>query len=424
MGLLDFMNTGQTSPTTQGLLALSQALLQAGQPSRVPVNTAQAFGPALISGSNAYRAGSERAAIANALQGGDIKGALNTMMTSPDPEFQKPAMQAAISMMIPQWDVTKDAMGNPVAYNKLDPSQTKPVGNNPLFGAPGAQGAGGNVSNGQTLTGDAYLQTLPQNIADQVKALAEGRMQFPGGFALKSPYWQQMISAVSQYDPSFDAVNYNARASTRKDFTSGKSAQNVTAINTAMGHLNSLKDSADALNNSSVPLWNTVANAAESAVGDPRLKSFNLNKDAVADELTRVFRQSGGSAADIADWKAQLDSSGSPEQFKGVMQKGIDLLNSRLDSIAQQYNTGMGTTKQGVDLLSPKAQAAYQRLTGEASPLTNAAQGAQQPKAQKATLPPAGAIAMLKANPALAPMFEQKYGISAATFLGGPGAGQ
>jgi hypothetical protein len=63
---------------------------------------------------------------------------------------------------------------------------------------------------------------LPQNDAAQVKALAEGRMAFPTGTALKSAYWQDMLQKVAQFDPSFDAVNYNARAGTRKAFTSGK----------------------------------------------------------------------------------------------------------------------------------------------------------------------------------------------------------
>ena len=93
---------------------------------------------------------------------------------------------------------------------------------------------------GQTLSGEDYLKTLPKPQADQVKALAEGRMQIPGGFALKTPYWQQMMTHVSQYDPNFDTVNYNARAATRKDFTSGKSAQNITSFNTAIGHLDHL----------------------------------------------------------------------------------------------------------------------------------------------------------------------------------------
>lgn len=86
---------------------------------------------------------------------------------------------------------------------------------------PGATGSGMS-SDGAQLNGQPFLDQLPQNDAAQVKALAEGRMAFPTGTALKSAYWQDMLQKVAQYDPSFDAVNYTARAGTRKAFTSGK----------------------------------------------------------------------------------------------------------------------------------------------------------------------------------------------------------
>ena len=56
-------------------------------------------------------------------------------------------------------------------------------------------------------------------------------------FALKSPYWQKMLQLVAQYDPSFDAVEYNARARAQTNATSGKLAQNNNALNTGIGHV-------------------------------------------------------------------------------------------------------------------------------------------------------------------------------------------
>lgn len=210
--------------------------------------------------------------------------------------------------------------------------------------------------------GDDYLKTLPPQIATQVKALAEGRMQFPGGFALKSPYWQQMVSAVSQYDPNFDAVNYNARATTRKDFTSGKSSQSINALNTVIGHMKVLSDAADQLNNSSVPMWNTVANYSEKAMGDPRMQQFDATKKAVVDELTRVYRGSGGSEGDIKTWSDQINSSGSPAQLHGVIAQIGDLLESKVNALGEQYNQGMGTTAKPIRLTTPTAQSALETL--------------------------------------------------------------
>ena len=76
----------------------------------------------------------------------------------------------------------------------------------------------------------AYLASLPAPVASEVKAYAEGRRPFPTGFALKAPYFQSLIQMVGQYDPTFDAVNYNARSKTRNDFTSGASSKTMVKI--------------------------------------------------------------------------------------------------------------------------------------------------------------------------------------------------
>lgn len=292
--------------------------------------------------------------------GGGMNGmlaqALKEAQTNPDMGgIQTALFEQKLKTSIPEWGETKDAMGNPIAYNKLDPSQSKPIG------APSGPAASG-VAGGSQLSGEDYLKTLPPQTAQQVKALVEGRMQFPGGFALKSPYWQQMISAVSSYDPSFDMVNYNARAKTRQDFTSGKSAQNINALNTVIGHLQTLGDASDKLGNRSIPAWNTVANIAESASGDPRVKNFDATKKAVVDELTRAWRQTGGSEGDIKSWSDTIGASNSPEQLHGVISQIGDLLESKVNSLGEQYNQGMGTTKNPIRLVTPNAQKALDTL--------------------------------------------------------------
>lgn len=53
---------------------------------------------------------------------------------------------------------------------------------------PGTAGSG-MTNDGTQLNGQSFLDQLPQNDAAQVRALAEGRMAFPTGTALKSAYW-------------------------------------------------------------------------------------------------------------------------------------------------------------------------------------------------------------------------------------------
>lgn len=220
----------------------------------------------------------------------------------------------------------------------------------------------------QNSTGTNALSGLPPAMADQVKALAEGRMAFPSGFALKSPYWQQMLQMVSQYDPNFDAINYNARSKTRQDFTSGKSAENIKSLNTAIGHLDTITQKFDALENSSFPSYNTSANWTGSKLGNEKIQSavggFDTAKLAVSGEMAKVFRSVGMSQQEIEHWMDRLSSSQSPADFKSTIKTATDLMGGRLDAIGDQYTKGMGKSTQGLDLLSPDAKKQFQKIQG------------------------------------------------------------
>jgi hypothetical protein len=233
--------------------------------------------------------------------------------------------------------------------------------------APSVTGAvAGNVH------GDDFLKALPESLAAQVKGLASGSIPFPSSFALKSPYWQGMISLVTQYDPSFDAVNYGARAKTRNAFTAGKEAQQANALNTVIGHLGQLSDAADSLNNTSIPIYNRVANFAARETGDPRINQFEITRKAVVDELTRVYRGTGGSEKDIQTWTQQINAASSPEQLHGAIAQVSGLLESKIQALTDQYQKGMGTTAQGLQLLTPHARDALDKMEQRAGGTTKA----------------------------------------------------
>jgi hypothetical protein len=224
------------------------------------------------------------------------------------------------------------------------------TGNGPAGGGAGAP------------SGPDVLKALAPNIATQVQGIAEGRIPLPSGAALRSPYWQQMIGAVSQYDPTFDVANSHTRVATRKDFTSGKAAQNITSLNTAIGHMGELAQNIDALHNGSFTPLNSIANAVKDATGQPSVNNFNIVRNAVGDELTRVFRGTGGTGAEVESWKNTMSAAKSPQQLHQALTQGVDLLNSRLEALGAQYDQGMGTSGSGIKLLTPKAQATLAAL--------------------------------------------------------------
>lgn len=217
----------------------------------------------------------------------------------------------------------------------------------------------------EPLRGEEFLKTLPmnmQNMAPLIKKYADGDMPIPTRAALSNPKVTQMMEMVAQYDPSFSAADYPSRAATRKDFTAGKSAANITSFNTVLQHLGKLAADAKALKNYDMPIANALTNTVASQFGDDRVNNFKLVKNAVVGELVRAFRGAGGARGDVEEWAETLDPNMSPRQLEGAVKRGIELLNGRIEAVGDQYNRGMKRQRDPVELLSPGARKIYTEL--------------------------------------------------------------
>ena len=226
-------------------------------------------------------------------------------------------------------------------------------------GASAAGAAPGDMS----LKGDGYLQSLPPGMGDVVKAMADGRMPFPSSFAMRYPYWQSVIQALAHYEPNnLDVKKYSVRLSVQRDFTSGKSAINVTAINTAIGHMGSLYDLSRALKNNDVAAVNRIVNAVRTETGDPTVNNAAMAAHAVSSELMRVFRTVGASDQGVADFEKKLDVNKGPDVILGALKTGASLLDSRINALNDQWKRGMGTNEPFPNLLSPHSAQTLERL--------------------------------------------------------------
>jgi hypothetical protein len=214
-------------------------------------------------------------------------------------------------------------------------------------------------------TGDAFLAALPPQTAAVIKKYATGELPISPMMA-RTPQGQQLLGAVAQYDPTFDAVNYQARASTRKDFVSGKSADNITALNTAIQHLGKLNTDFNTLGNTNFPAYNSAANWLGNQLGNTRIQSatanVNTDSEAVAHELAKVFRSTGMSEAEIRAWKDQINADASPSSMKSTIGSAVGLMEGRLQALGDRYKQGMGTDKEPLKLLNPEAQKTWETL--------------------------------------------------------------
>jgi len=236
----------------------------------------------------------------------------------------------------------------------------------PIPGGPADKGGTAAKIGDQTKTGQDFLQSISDpGMQHMIQAIAEGRMAVPkvyraskGGEIGAS----EIAQAVNSYDPTFDAVNYNARQGTLKGFTSGKEAQTINALNTVAEHLGTLSDAADALNNSDIQTINRIGNAYLRETGDPRIARFDTVRKAAADEIAKVWRASGGSQADIEENLKNLDGAQSPAQLHAAVGTLVQLIGGKLSALQDQYNSGMGIAANRHSIVSPSAQQSFQRV--------------------------------------------------------------
>jgi hypothetical protein len=232
---------------------------------------------------------------------------------------------------------------------------------------------------------DKALENVPGAAASIVKGMVDGRIAPPSSFALSKPYWQGLISKAAEYDPTFDQTTWAGRVATRKDFAAGKSAVAVTALNTALSHAGTLIGDFDALGNFSFTPANAVLNAVEPIFGDSRQGKAQETVDALASEARKVFAASGGgNLTELQEWQKNFPLNGSPDQQHKALSGFVELLDGRLQGLADQYNRGMGRTDDPINLLQPKARAVYEKLTGREPTNATGYQTGQPPEAQTA----------------------------------------
>lgn len=214
-------------------------------------------------------------------------------------------------------------------------------------GSAGAPAAVRNPSLPMNQRDEGVLSTQKPGDQAVIKQLVDYKYQLPTGIALSKPYWQNMLQIAAQYDPSFDASQYQNRVALRKDFTSGKSSQAINSLNTVTQHVDQLEKNWGKLNN--VGGMGTVLNAPINSLGGSlsgdlqnRLNRFQLDQEAVSNELMRVWRQVGASESEIKQWSQKISPNLSPEAQKGAIQEIMELIKGKITALKSQYETGMG----------------------------------------------------------------------------------
>jgi len=153
-----------------------------------------------------------------------------------------------------------------------------------------------------------------------------------------------------------------AQAAAVKDVMSGQTGRNIVALNTAIGHMGTVNELADLLESKDTKRVNQFINLVRKETGDPRVNNLELARNALGDELMRVFRQVGASENESAMWRRSFDAAASPAQMKGAVRVAGDLLYSRLNAQNEAYKARMGTKEDMPGLLSDHSKQVLKEL--------------------------------------------------------------
>jgi hypothetical protein len=319
-----------------------------------------------------------------------------------------------------EYAVTKDAYGNPIAYNKNDPGEVIPVGGKGGSGTgPGEGTAGGliNDSNGH-LKGEEFLATVPPNMANRVRQIVEGREAWPTGYSSRSPDIKVLKELVTQADPNYDFTNASARKKTRDQFasTAPSAPGNVIQIgNAVLGHLGQLSDAVVALENNNLPALNAIKQGFQKAFGTSvNLTSFEGLRDRYVEEITRFYRGAGGAERDIEREINALKSTKSPAELQSAIATAADAIQSKVAAVQHTWHAGMGDNVPDYNIFNPEGIAAMGKIASRdprklftprdatGNPVQAATPVVAAPAAPVAAAPAAGSAAAAPASDPLA----------------------
>lgn len=207
-----------------------------------------------------------------------------------------------------------------------------------------------------------YLNALPPDQAELIRAIGEGRTELSSR-AASTKEGKALMQEVTTAYPGYDFSRAPEYAKTRQVFTSGKTADAINALNTAMGHMLTMYQNATL--GGSLP----VIGAVERAAGSQSAITLANAKAALIDELGKAYKGGALTDADTRTWKGRI-SAWSPAEIKGNARSFVQLLDSKLSSYEQQWRNGSPPGAVApIQILSPEAKSAYETITGR-EPIT------------------------------------------------------
>lgn len=177
----------------------------------------------------------------------------------------------------------------------------------------------------------------------RAQGIAAGKMAFPTSyeFTRNGPEAEALINRVFEISPNASAQDLPTQMQALNAFNKGVPGQRVTALNTAMNHLDTIKDLGAALKNGDTTAFNAVAQFFAQQTGDPAPTNMDEAAEIVGNEIMKSIVASGaGTGPEREKLAESFSKARSPAQINDAIKTARSLLSGQAASLALQYKNG------------------------------------------------------------------------------------
>lgn len=188
---------------------------------------------------------------------------------------------------------------------------------------------------------EAWLNSQSPDVQAYIKKIADYEID-PRTTSIKGGHREQVLSAVAQYDPTYNQNDFGARAKAIRDFGTGQQGNIVRSFDVAIDHLDTLQRAADAMQNGNTRLINELRNKWREQTGSDLPTNFKALVPIVSGEIAKAVVGSQNALADREELRAGLKTSSSPDQLSGVITGYKALMAGQLKGLRKQYEETTG----------------------------------------------------------------------------------
>jgi soluble lytic murein transglycosylase-like protein len=205
------------------------------------------------------------------------------------------------------------------------------------------------------LEGEEFLkglkQVMPNAPIAQIKAIANGDEKFPSNYGKYDARKEMLVNAVMKYDPTANQQRYD----TVSNFRNKQEGRILRSAGTALAHLDTLEQVADAMGNGDTKALNSISNTLKTQFGtNTAPNTFEGLKTIVASEIMKVVAAGNSGVGEREDLSHALSSSTSLPGIKDVIRGYKELMGGQINGLRNQYQQ---TGRNDFDnYLSPEAR--------------------------------------------------------------------